>query len=71
MTVKILIYLMFKNAKAFNQPLNNWDVSNVQSSSLDNNMDQMFNGATVFNQDLSGCCVSNLASQPTILIQIV
>ena len=57
---------MFKNAKAFNQPLNNWDVSNVRYGNDSNsNMEQMFNGATVFNQDLSGWCVSNLASQPT------
>jgi len=35
---------MFSNAKAFNQPLDKWDVSNV----ID--MDSMFKGATSFNQ---------------------
>ena len=34
---------MFKNATSFNQPLNNWDVSNVTD------MRRMFNGARSFN----------------------
>ena len=37
---------MFKEARSFNQPLNNWNVSNV------NNMGYMFGGAESFNQPL-------------------
>ncbi len=39
---------MFADAKAFNQPLDNWDVSNVAT------MYDMFAGATEFNQNISG-----------------
>ena len=39
--------LMFKNCWEFNQPLNNWDVSNVI------NMKNMFENANVFNQPLN------------------
>jgi len=49
---------MFNGTTAFNQPLNNWDVSNVTF------MDQMFINAEAFNQDLSGWCVTNIASEP-------
>ena len=45
---------MFRNAAAFNQPLDNWNVS--QASSMAN----MFQGATAFNQDISGWDVSNV-----------
>ena len=37
---------MFYNASSFNQPLNNWKVSNVTD------MDSMFYEATSFNQPL-------------------
>ena len=50
---------MFKNAKAFNQNISNWDVSSVTD------MLQMFNGASAFSQDLSGWCMSNLSRPPT------
>ena len=45
---------MFKNATSFNQPLNNWDVSNVTD------MRRMFNGARSFNQPLNNWNVSNV-----------
>jgi surface protein len=46
---------MFSGAKAFNQPLNNWNVSNVTS------MNDMFNGASAFkNHDLSNWKVSKV-----------
>ena len=38
---------MFNDAKSFNQPLNNWDVSNVE------NMVDMFVSAISFNQDIN------------------
>ena len=38
---------MFSSAQAFNQPLNNWDVSSVTT------MERMFTGAQAFNQSLS------------------
>ena len=49
---------MFSNASAFNQPLNNWNVSSVT------NMSFMFYEASVFNQDLSKWCVSNFSTMP-------
>ena len=45
---------MFANAEAFNQPLNNWNVSNVRY------MDGMFYWATSFNQPLNNWNVSNV-----------
>ena len=45
---------LFKNAEAFNQPLNKWDVSNVTT------MINMFAGATSFNQPLNEWDVSNV-----------
>ena len=42
------------NATSFNQPLNNWNVSNVT------NMGAMFKGATPFNQPLNNWNVSNV-----------
>ena len=45
---------MFCNASSFNQPLNNWDVSNVTD------MSYMFEGATSFNQPLNNWNVSNV-----------
>jgi surface protein len=51
---------MFSAANAFNQPLNNWNVSNV----LD--MNRMFAfGSPSFNQDLSAWCVEQIPSKPT------
>ena len=45
---------MFDNAKSFNQPLNNWNVSNVTSIST------MFRYASSFNQPLDNWDVSNV-----------
>ncbi len=38
---------MFKGAISFNQPLNNWNTSNLDNTS------EMFKGAISFNQDIS------------------
>ena len=45
---------MFRNARSFNQPLNNWNVSNVMY------MGSMFDGAISFNQPLNNWNVSNV-----------
>lgn len=45
---------MFVRASAFNQPLNDWNVSNVQ------NMREMFCGAKSFNQPLDRWDISNV-----------
>ena len=45
---------MFEGASAFNQPIANWDVSNVTT------IESMFEGAHVFNQDISSWDVSNV-----------
>src|SRR5690606_729477 len=45
---------------AFNQPLSNWDLSNVTD------MDAMFGNATAFNQDLSNWNVSNVQFMGTL-----
>ena len=50
--------VMFYNASAFNQPLNNWNVSSVVE------MNFMFYNATSFNQDLSMWCVSYFPTMP-------
>ena len=42
---------MFKDARSFNQPLNNWDVSNVDY------MNHMFEDARSFNQPLDNCAL--------------
>ena len=47
---------MFWNAESFNQPLNNWNVSNVT------NMKFMFWGAESFNQPLDKWNVSNVTN---------
>ena len=49
---------MFNNATAFNQPLNNWDISGVTSLALQS----MFNGASSFNGDISNWNTSNISS---------
>lgn len=48
------MFYMFRNAKAFNGDINNWDVSAVKD------MNGMFHTATAFNQDLSSWDVSNV-----------
>ena len=45
---------MFESAKSFNQPINNWDVSNVKY------MSGMFANAISFNQPLNNWNVSNV-----------
>ena len=45
---------MFKNARSFNQPLNNWNMSNVET------MVGVFDGAISFNQPLNNWNVSNV-----------
>ena len=47
---------MFKFAKSFNQPLNNWNVSNVTT------MGFMFYMAESFNQPLNNWNVSNVTN---------
>jgi surface protein len=47
---------MFANATSFNQPLNNWNVSNAT------NMSEMFDNATSFNQPLNNWNVSNVTN---------
>jgi surface protein len=47
---------MFHNASQFNQPLDNWDVSNV------NNMVEMFHYSIEFNQSLGSWNFSNVSS---------
>jgi surface protein len=44
---------MFKDAKNFNSPINEWDVSQVED------MSEMFRGATLFNQNLSNWNVNH------------
>jgi len=46
---------VFWGARAFNQPLNNWNVGNVT------NMDFMFHNASAFNQDISGWDVDQVS----------
>ena len=50
------MWCMFCNAESFNQPLNNWVVSNVK------NMNHMFNCAIKFNQSLENWDVSNVTN---------
>jgi surface protein len=62
---------MFAHARAFNQPLNSWNVSNVT------NMEGMFGGAHLFNQDLNLWNTANVTNmsfmfdqQPYILTSL-
>jgi surface protein len=47
---------MFGNAVAFNQPISNWNVSNVT------NMGSMFLNATAFNQDIGAWNIGNVTN---------
>ena len=47
---------MFESATAFNQPIGNWDVSNVTD------MFGMFAGNSVFNQPIGDWDVSNVTN---------
>ena len=49
---------MFSGAKSFNQPLNDWNVSNVRAYVED--MAWMFMGSLSFNQPLNNWDVSNV-----------
>jgi surface protein len=49
---------VFAYASLFNQPLNNWNTSNVT------NMGSLFNQAKAFSQDISMWCVTNIPSKP-------
>jgi len=49
---------LFREASSFNQPIGDWDVSNV------NYMGTMFSLASSFNQDISSWCVTNITSEP-------
>ncbi|WP_373523563.1 BspA family leucine-rich repeat surface protein [Aquiflexum sp.] len=44
--------------RSFNQPIDNWEVSQIT------NMDRMFNNNTDFNQDLSKWCVAKIPTIP-------
>jgi surface protein len=46
---------MFNECESFNQPLNKWNVSSVES------MQYMFHRCTSFNQDISNWDVSNVS----------
>ena len=50
--------VFFYNVDKFNQPLNNWNVSNVTG------MGNMFYDAKVFYQDISSWCVTKITSLP-------
>ena len=50
---------MFTEARSFNQPLNNWNVSKVTD------MERMFRGATSFNQPLNNWNVSKVTNMWT------
>ena len=60
----ILVVLRYENFndKAFNQPLNNWNVSNVTD------MREMFNCAYSFNQPLNNWNVSNVTDMEECLV---
>ena len=47
---------MFRDATKFNQPLNNWNVSNVT------NMSRVLRETKSFNQPLDNCDVSNVVN---------
>jgi surface protein len=50
------MYFMFTNARSFNQPIGNWDVSKVKDITY------MFYGAKLFNQPIGNWDVSNVTN---------
>ncbi|AJK51390.1 hypothetical protein MCCG_0421 [Mycoplasma capricolum subsp. capripneumoniae 87001] len=56
---------MFHGAESFNQPLNNWDVSNIK------NMRYMFKGATSFDQPIGSWNASNVTNMSFSLMVLL
>jgi len=61
-STKITLEFMFGGAESFNQPLNDWNVSNVD------NMSRMFFNAESFNQPLNDWNVSNVTNMDWIFL---
>jgi surface protein len=56
---------MFGHASAFNQPIGEWNVSNVTT------MDRMFLGASKFNQPIGEWNVSNVTTMDRMFWELV
>ena len=52
-----------RDATSFNQPLNNWNVSNVEDTAI------MFYGARSFNQPLNNWNVSNVETMKLMFVE--